>query len=203
MTWAARACSSSENWLDLLPKLLPKLISETEQFDDFDVHQVEFEVGHPPTFVVCLSPAMDARLVRLAVDIQWVTTWEHRADSTIAPLCGLPSGLPVLTARDEAESWGLDWRFLEVRRAVERDPRPFVWIDDDPDFFQDGPVTARDWAAACPFPVSRSLPKAKPASCLSSSMPWRTSYGGTVAGSKSMRQARPRFSPMRAGLWAP
>jgi hypothetical protein len=38
-------------------------------------------------------------------------------------------------ARDEAESWDLDWKFLEVRRAVERDPRPFVWIDDDLDFF--------------------------------------------------------------------
>ena len=43
-------------------------------------------------------------------------------------------------------------KFLEVRRAVERDPRPFVWINDDLDFFRDGPVTARDWAASSPLP---------------------------------------------------
>jgi len=130
------------------------LSSEAEPFDDFDVHEVEFEfeVGHPRTFVVCLSPAIGARLARLAVDIQWVTTWEHRADSTIAPLCGLPSGLPVLTPRDEAEEWDLDWKFLEVRRAVERDPRPFVWIDDDLDFFQDGQLSAREWATSSPLP---------------------------------------------------
>ena len=114
--------------------------------------ELELEVGHPRTFVVCLSPAMGARLARLAVDIQWVTTWEHRADSAIAPLCGLPSGLPVLTARDEAESWDLDWKFLEVRQAVERDPRAFVWIDDDLDFFQDAPVSAREWAASLTLP---------------------------------------------------
>jgi len=114
--------------------------------------EFEFEVGHPRTFVVCLSPAIGARLARLAVDIQWVTTWEHRADSTIAPLCGLPSGLPVLTPRDEAESWDLDWKLIEVRRAVERDPRPFVWIDDDVDFFHDGAASAREWAESLPLP---------------------------------------------------
>ena len=124
------------------------------RFDDFGVHEVEFEleVGHPRTFVVCLSPAMGARLAQLAADIQWVTTWEHRADSAIAPLCGLPSGLPVLSPLDEAEEWELDWKFLAVRRSVERDPRPFVWIDDDIDFFRDGPMTAREWAAGISLP---------------------------------------------------
>ena len=128
--------------------------SEVDRFDDFDVHEVEFEfeVGHPRTFVVCLSPAMGARFARLAVDIQWVTTWEHRADSAIAPLCGLPSGLPVLTARDDAESWDLDWKFLEVRREVERDLRPFVWIDDDIDFLRDEAVSPREWADGISVP---------------------------------------------------
>ncbi len=137
--------------------------SEVDRFDDFDVHEVEFEfeVGHPRTFVVCLSPAMGARLARLAVDIQWVTTWEHRADSAIAPLCGLPSGLPVLTARDDAESWDLDWKFLEVRREVERDLRPFVWIDDDLDFFQDGAVSAREWAASLSLPSLLIAPESE------------------------------------------
>ena len=127
---------------------------DVDTFDDFDVHEVEFEfeVGHPRTFVVCLSPAMGARLAQLAVDIHWVTTWEHRADSAIAPLCGLPSGLPVLSPLDEAEEWELDWKFLAVRRSVEGDPRPFVWIDDDIDYFRDGRMTARDWAAGTSLP---------------------------------------------------
>ena len=128
--------------------------SDVAAFDDFGVHEVEFEfeVGHPRTFVVCLSPAMGARLAQLAVDIQWATTWEHRADSAIAPLCGLPSGLPVLSPLDEAEEWELDWKFLAVRRSVEGDPRPFVWIDDDIDYFRDGRVTAREWAAGLSLP---------------------------------------------------
>ena len=128
--------------------------SDVATFDDFGVHEVEFEfeVGHPRTFVVCLSPAMGARLAQLAVDIHWVTTWEHRADSAIAPLCGLPSGLPVLSPLDEAEEWELDWKFLAVRRSVEGDPRPFVWIDDDIDYFRDGRMTARDWAAGTSLP---------------------------------------------------
>jgi hypothetical protein len=130
------------------------LSSDAERFDDFDVHEVEFEfeAGYPQTFIVCLSPTMGARIAQLAVDIHWVTTWEHRADSDIAPLCGLPRGLHVLTPRDEAEEWDLDWKFLEVRRSVKRDPRPFVWIDDDIDYFQDGPITPRDWAAGTSLP---------------------------------------------------
>ncbi len=137
--------------------------SDVDRFDDFEIHEVEFEfeVGHSRTFVACLSPAMGARLARLAVDIKWATTWEHRADSAIAPLCGLPSSLPVLTARDDAESWDLDWKFLEVRREVEHDPRPFVWIDDDLDFFQDGPITAREWAASLSLPKLLIAPESE------------------------------------------
>ena len=130
------------------------LSAEGDGFDDFASHEVEFEFedGHPRTFVVCLSSTMGARLARLAADIQWATTWEHRADSAIAPLCGLPRGLPVLTPHDEDEEWDLDWKFLAVRRSVERDPRPFVWIDDDIDYFRDGRLTAREWAADISLP---------------------------------------------------
>ncbi len=139
------------------------LSAEGDGFDDFASHEVEFEFedGHPRTFVVCLSSTMGARLARLAADIRWATTWEHRADSAIAPLCGLPRGLPVLTPRDEDEEWDLDWKFLEVRRSVERDPRPFVWIDDDIDYFRDGRLTAREWAASISLPNLLIAPDAE------------------------------------------
>jgi hypothetical protein len=131
-------------------------------FEDFDVHEVEFvfESGGPRLFQVRLSPTMGARIARLAVDIHWATTWGHRADSAIAPLCGLPRGLPVLSPRNEAEEWDLDWKFLAVRRSVQRDPRPFVWIDDDIDFFVDEGVTPREWAASLATPSLLIAPDA-------------------------------------------
>lgn len=123
-------------------------------FEDFDVHQVVFqsEDGGPRDFVVILSPTMGSRLAGLAADITWATTWEHRADSHIAPLCGLPWGLPVLTRPVNAtDPWG-GWKFHEVRRTVKHDPRPFVWVDDDIDSFRNGSTTARDWASNLAIP---------------------------------------------------
>ena len=180
--------------------------SDVAVFDDFGVHEVEFEfeVGHPRTFVVCLSPAMGARLAQLAVDIQWATTWEHRADSAIAPLCGLPSGLPVLSPLDEAEEWELDWKFLAVRRSVERDPRPFVWIDDDIDYFRDGRddrsgVGGRPLAAQSPDRTRvRDRAAARPARCRRGLRP-----PARRRTPEAMRQARPSVRPMTAGRVSP
>jgi hypothetical protein len=123
-------------------------------FDDFDVHQVvfEWEDGSSRGFVVCLSPAMGSRIAALPADISWATTWGHRADSHIAPLCGLPRGLPVLSRPVNAtDPWG-GWKFHEVRRTVEGDLRPFVWLDDDIDSFRSGSMTAREWASNLSIP---------------------------------------------------
>ena len=140
-----------------------ELSADGDGFDDFATHEVkfEFEGGRQRTFIVCLSPTMGGRLAQLAADIHWATTWEHRADSAIAPLCGLPRGLPVLTPRDADEEWDLDWKFLAVRRLVERDPRPFVRIDDDIDYFRDGRVTAREWAESILLPNLLIAPDAE------------------------------------------
>ena len=114
-------------------------------FDDFVTHDVDFDVvaGYHRSVAVRLSPAMGARVARLAVDTQWVTTWGHRANSAIAPPCGLPRDLPVLVQGDNDEEWDLDWKFRAVRQVVEADPRPFVWIDDDIDFLRDEAVSPR------------------------------------------------------------
>jgi hypothetical protein len=137
--------------------------SNSDGFDDFATHEVEFEfeAGRARLFFVRLSPTMGARLARLDADIQWATTWEQRADSAIAPLCGLPRGLPVLSPIDEDEEWDLDWKFLAVRRSVELDPRPFVWIDDDIDFFQDEAVTPREWASGLAIPSLLIAPESE------------------------------------------
>ncbi len=125
-----------------------------EMFDDFVMHDVDFDVvaGYHRSVAVRLSPAMGARVAGLTVDTQWVTTWGHRANSAIAPLCGLPRDLPVLVPGDDGEEWDLDWKFLVVRQVVEQDPRPFVWIDDDIDFLRDDAVSPREWADSIPVP---------------------------------------------------
>ncbi len=128
--------------------------ADAEMFDDFDLHNVDFDVvaGYHRSVAVWLSPAMGARIAQLAVDTHWVTTWEHRANSAIAPLCGLARDLPVLTHGDHDEEWDLDWKFIAVRKVVEQDPRPFVWIDDDIDFLRDDGLTPREWADGISVP---------------------------------------------------
>jgi hypothetical protein len=136
------------NAFDFLPG------QDSPGFDDFEVHHVAFEGedGFSHSFALFISSSMGARLAALGADITWVTTWEHRADSHIAPLCDLPRDLPVLTKpRQAADPWG-GWKFHEVRRAVERDPKPFVWVDDDIDSFRSGAMTPRDWAAGISTP---------------------------------------------------
>ena len=155
--------------LPLLQSLLPYLFldvdgvlnvfekdlgSDADMFDDFALHDVDFDVvaGYHRSVSVWLSPAMGARLAQLAVDMHWVTTWEHRANSAIAPLCGLARDLPVLLHGVNDEEWDLDWKFVAVRNAVEQDPRPFVWIDDDIDFLRDQGLTPREWADGISVP---------------------------------------------------
>jgi hypothetical protein len=123
-------------------------------FADFDVHEIEFEPDSQFTdaFIVVLSPTMGARLAGLGADISWATTWEHRADSAIAERCGLPRGLPVLTRPCDATDHWAGWKFDAVRRSVESDSRPFVWLDDDIDRFVAGSLTARAWAAELSMP---------------------------------------------------
>lgn len=133
---------------------------DSEMFDDFDLHDVDFDVvaGYHRSVAVWLSPAMGARIARLAADLHWVTTWEDRANSAIAPLCGLPRDPPVLTHGDNGEEFDLDWKFSVVRELVDRHPRPFVWIDDDIDFLRDKGVAPREWADSISVPNLLTAP---------------------------------------------
>jgi hypothetical protein len=77
------------NAFDLLPG------HDAAGFDDFDAHAIDVDMGgRLNTFVVFLSPTMGARLAGLAADISWATTWEHQADSHIAPSAVFPADFP-------------------------------------------------------------------------------------------------------------
>ncbi len=110
------------------------------------------------TLRVWLNPTHGSMLLALTdvVELHWATSWEHHANTVIAPLIGLPT-LPVLTFSDFAP---LDESLTVLppyeatssaraggdRRAVERvhwktrpiagyahrhTDRPFAWIDDE------------------------------------------------------------------------
>jgi hypothetical protein len=152
------AGSPADRWptvfLDVDGVLNPFLFDvEYASFDDFIDHAITIDDhrGAGRRFDVCLSRTMGERVASLDADIVWVTTWEHHADTYIAPLCGLPTGLEVLTSPDDLDTWHGTWKLDAVQRAVADDPRPFVWVDDDLDIFGWGPDSARRWAADLPF----------------------------------------------------
>ena len=96
-------------------------------------------------YTLWLSKQMGQRLAVLPVEIVWVTTWSDHVDR-IAEHVGLPTGLRTLGLPRNA-ALDQSWKFKLVRRFVEQDPRPFVWIEDDAlDWGDTSGLTPRRWA---------------------------------------------------------
>ncbi|RSD13868.1 HAD domain-containing protein [Amycolatopsis eburnea] len=82
-----------------------------------------------------LDPGMGLRLAALPCALVWATTWEHEANTELAPRLGLPP-LPVVrwpepsAEREREDRWfGLHWK---TRPLVEwAAGRPFIWVDDE------------------------------------------------------------------------
>jgi len=80
-----------------------------------------------------ISPKLGERLLELPVEIHWLTTWRHEANTVVAPLAGLPGDLPVI----EWEFGETDFASIEGKsRAVrawcaEHPGKPYVWVDDE------------------------------------------------------------------------
>ncbi len=105
-------------------------------------------------FSLLLSREMGGRLARLPVDICWATTWADTVDEDVAPHAGLPRGLPV-AARPPAHlaERVTNWKLVQVRALVEREGRPFAWLDDDAlDWPGPDGATPREWAAHLEVP---------------------------------------------------
>jgi hypothetical protein len=79
-----------------------------------------------------INPALGPRLLALAGDLIWATTWMDEANECVGPLLGLPP-LPVMAWPDSPHDdhdarIGLHWK---TRPIVDRAAaRPFAWIDD-------------------------------------------------------------------------
>ncbi|GAA2797633.1 hypothetical protein GCM10010452_27460 [Crossiella cryophila] len=87
-----------------------------------------------PQLRLWLNPDHGPRLIELAghagADLVWATTWEHRANSQLAPLLGLPE-LPVIYFGEPV----LDsvWKYPAVARYAHG--RTLLWFDDDFDLY--------------------------------------------------------------------
>lgn len=80
-------------------------------------------------YEICYSPQMGERLISLDADFVWLTTWEHRANEFIGPLFGWDA-FPVLEGGEEWYRRGW-WKTTVAEKFIRKNPRPFIWIDDD------------------------------------------------------------------------
>lgn len=91
---------------------------------------------------IWLNPAHGPMLLTLRdlVELTWATSWEHAANTLIAPIVGLPE-LPVIEfPRRPSYPFGQIFKRADVETYV--GDRPFAWLDDD---FEPGDF---EWAKA-------------------------------------------------------
>lgn len=97
---------------------------------------VRLENSYGVSYTVRLSRSMGQSIAGLGVEIRWATSWGHDAPKLIAPLIGLPSGSAV-TSKPGADPPLLGdqgfslFKGADIRREVELEGRPFIWVDDD------------------------------------------------------------------------
>lgn len=110
-------------------------------WDDFCKKDVWAPLGgvqgsHLQKFRMRISKKMCAALAALDAEIHWATTWEHLANDTLHELTGF-NDYPVACRMATGMTHGLLtgeevwWKFVEIYRIVEADPRPFIWCDDE------------------------------------------------------------------------
>lgn len=112
--------------LDVDGVLAPGFFGERSDNLDWSFEPIVATDEASGQFRVMLSREMGAALMALDVDIHWLTTWRHHANTQIGPRIGLPQ-LPVLG--DDNEEW--PWKVLEVLKMLLRKEGPVFWIDDD------------------------------------------------------------------------
>jgi hypothetical protein len=85
-------------------------------------------------FGIIWSPGLIKRITALHesgdVEIRWLTTWEDKAQTEIAPLVGLPH-FEVADGPMHWEDFSPDWWKLPRAKANAGHERPLIWTDDD------------------------------------------------------------------------
>ncbi|SDH54764.1 hypothetical protein [Microbacterium sp. 77mftsu3.1] len=84
-----------------------------------------------------VSPKLFADIMALGVDVTMLTTWlEHDSVDAFFAECYPTFVYEKLNfpGRDFSDPLGAipaDWKYLELCRSLDADPRPFIWADDD------------------------------------------------------------------------
>lgn len=132
------------NAVNLLQDL--KALEENTSWPDYCEGRAESGRSPGHTYNIIWSPTLIKRITALhesgTVDIRWLTTWETRAQTEIAPLLGLPhfelAGQRDLAAEHRQLTTGGDtpgdywWKLPLARAAVVDTPdRRLIWTDDD------------------------------------------------------------------------
>lgn len=116
------------------------------EWNDFKSHKVRLDHGGGlrSTYTLHLSREMCAALLALDVDIRWVTTWEHHANTLLRKHTGFPHFPVAASASDAKTGWSnaghQNWKWSGVQTILEIAPRPTIWIDDEAI-----PEVAGDW----------------------------------------------------------
>jgi hypothetical protein len=78
------------------------------------------------------------------VNVQWLTTWGHRANEQLRAALDLPE-LPVLGEQGAfmEDTW---WKLVLIQEVYQSDGVPFVWIDDEIEY----DLEAVEWLETLP-----------------------------------------------------
>jgi hypothetical protein len=89
------------------------------------------------SYRILWSPTMLTALSELDLEIVWATTWRNDAPASLARILNFGKDFRVLhpdldpSARSTFPS--IEWKLRSIVADQERDPSPFVWLDDEID----------------------------------------------------------------------
>jgi HAD domain in Swiss Army Knife RNA repair proteins len=115
-------------------------LSPTDRWDDLTHSRVDgFPIYWSPTVVRFLNELSSQ------VEILWLTSWEESAPNLLAPSLGLrPFGLAGRQTGAPRAGW---WKHGWVESHWARDPKPFIWIDDELGYFS----SVQNWLGELPI----------------------------------------------------
>lgn len=122
------------------PAMHPKAahIGSAGELPDWVARRRRKPVTHVKFQTNCrVSPRLFADIMALGVDVTMLTSWlEHDSVDAFFAECypDFVYGKLDFPGRDHSDPLGAvpaDWKYLELCRALDADPRPFIWADDD------------------------------------------------------------------------
>lgn len=116
----------------------------TQWFGNWNLEKVE---GFPILWSAELIEEIKVLDSREDVANIWLTTWEHLAPKSLAPVIGVGHDWPVLAATDELAHQDINnwWKFALIQEHIaETNPDKIIWLDDDLQYVRD----AVEWSTS-------------------------------------------------------